>query len=85
MKISIDIDCTPQEARRFLGLPDVEPLQQAMIAHMQEQMDDVLAGLSPDALMKLWMPGGTAAWDGLQKAFWASAAQSGKSEDKDKT
>ena len=23
MKITVDIDCTPEEARRFLGLPDV--------------------------------------------------------------
>ena len=82
MKISIDIDCTPQEARLFLGLPDVEPLQQAMVAHMQEQMDDMLASLTPDALMKLWMPGGTAAWDGLQKTFWAAATKSDKAEDK---
>jgi hypothetical protein len=27
MKITIDIDCTPGEARAFLGLPDVAPLQ----------------------------------------------------------
>ena len=25
MKVSVDVDCTPEEARRFLGLPDLEP------------------------------------------------------------
>jgi len=24
MKVNIEIDCTPDEARRFMGLPDVE-------------------------------------------------------------
>ena len=37
MKITIDIDCTPQEARSFLGLPDVEPMQQALMKMVQEK------------------------------------------------
>ena len=28
MKVNIEVDCTPDEARRFLGLPDVAPMQQ---------------------------------------------------------
>ena len=35
MKITVDVDCTPEEARRFLGLPDVAPMQEAMMAQMQ--------------------------------------------------
>ena len=31
MKIKFDIEVTPQELRAFLGLPDVEPLQQELI------------------------------------------------------
>jgi hypothetical protein len=27
MKISVDVDCTPEEARRFLGLPDLTPVR----------------------------------------------------------
>ena len=34
MKIKIDVDCTPQEARAFLGLPDVAPMQKAMMVNM---------------------------------------------------
>ena len=26
MKINVEIDCTPQEARQFFGLPDVQPM-----------------------------------------------------------
>ena len=32
MKVQIEIDCTPAEARAFLGLPDVAPLNEAMVA-----------------------------------------------------
>jgi hypothetical protein len=32
MKITVDIDCTPGEARQFMGLPDLEPLQKHMPA-----------------------------------------------------
>lgn len=34
MKITIDVDCTPDEARRFLGLPDVAPMQEALMAQL---------------------------------------------------
>ena len=39
MKVKIDIDCTPEEARTFFGLPDLGPLQQAMLKAMQEKHD----------------------------------------------
>ena len=34
MKIHVDVDCTPEEARRFLGLPDLAPVHQAYIERM---------------------------------------------------
>ena len=47
MKVKIEIDCTPIEARDFLGLPDVKPMQEAMMdqmqAKMQENMDELHA------------------------------------------
>ncbi len=27
MKMTIEVDCTPEEARRFMGLPDVSGLE----------------------------------------------------------
>jgi hypothetical protein len=30
MKVHIDIDCTPEEARTFFGLPDLQPMQEAV-------------------------------------------------------
>lgn len=38
MKLTIDIDCTPQEARQFLGLPDVEGLNAMIVSEMTARM-----------------------------------------------
>jgi hypothetical protein len=38
MKIHLDIDCTPEEARTFMGLPDVGPMQEAVMKEMQDRM-----------------------------------------------
>jgi hypothetical protein len=70
MKISIDIDCTPQEARAFLGLPHVEPMHDALVAQMQERLAQHLAAIEPDALMSAWLPGGIKGLTALQEQFW---------------
>lgn len=31
MKVNVEIDCTPEEARRFLGLPDVSKANEAYV------------------------------------------------------
>ena len=51
MKINVEIDCTPEEARTFLGLPDLRPMQDAVLAKMQQQMLDAVDALSPEALL----------------------------------
>ena len=56
MKVSVDVDCTPEEARRFLGLPDLTPVHQAYIEKMQKAVAD---GITPDMagdMMKAWGP-----------------------------
>ncbi len=64
MKVKIDIDCTPEEARAFVGLPDLGPLQKEMVSKLQEQMRAAMAGMDPEAMMKAWMPGGMM-WPGF--------------------
>jgi len=70
MKITIDIDCTPQEARTFFGLPNVEPMQDALIARMQERLTRHLDEMDPEALFGLWMPTGMKGLGDLQEQFW---------------
>lgn len=71
MKISIDIDCTPDEARRFLGLPDVAPMQAALMKQIQERMEANLKALEPEALFQTWLPASIQGMEQLQKMFWA--------------
>jgi Family of unknown function (DUF6489) len=56
MKVNVEIECTPEEARRFLGLPDLRPMQDAVMAKVQQQMLDAVNVLSPESLLKTWMP-----------------------------
>ncbi len=69
MKLSIDIDCTPQEARAFFGLPDVEGFQREMMSEIQNQLRAHIAAMDPEALMKTWMPMGTKAFETFRDAF----------------
>jgi hypothetical protein len=54
MKVKIEIDCTPIEARDFLGLPDVKPMQEAMMDQMQAKMQENIQSFSPEAMMRSW-------------------------------
>ncbi|KQW69130.1 hypothetical protein ASE17_13280 [Phenylobacterium sp. Root77] len=65
MKMTIEIDCSPQEARAFLGLPDVTSLNDKLVEEMQKRMTSNMAMLSPDELIKNW----TAFGVGAQEQF----------------
>lgn len=56
MKITIDIDCTPEEARSFMGLPDLRPMQEALIKEVQARMLANIQAMDPGELMKAWFP-----------------------------
>ncbi|NIA71696.1 hypothetical protein HBA54_24180 [Pelagibius litoralis] len=71
MKIHLDIDCTPEEARAFLGLPDVTPMQKAVMEEMQKRMMASLSAMEPEQLFKTWLPAGIQGWEQMQKAFWS--------------
>ena len=70
MKVSIDIDCTPEEARHFLGLPDVQPMQQAVMQEMQDRLLSNLRSMDPEALWKASMPAAATGLDQMQR-FWS--------------
>jgi hypothetical protein len=80
MKITIDVDCTPEEARRFLGLPDVAPVQAALMQGLQERLTGYLEAADPETLLKAWAPAGLQGWEQLQKMFWGGLAGAGRSK-----
>lgn len=55
MKVNVEIDCSPEEARIFFGLPDVKPMQAAIMAEMERRMLAEMDRFSPEAVMKSWM------------------------------
>ncbi|MEM1020830.1 MAG: DUF6489 family protein [Sphingomonadales bacterium] len=75
MKINVEIDCTPQEARTFLGLPDFEPVHDAVIEKMTKLATEGVSAADMETLMRAWMPGMGEQWQALQKAFWSQAAK----------
>jgi hypothetical protein len=56
MKVTFNIDCTPEEARQFFGLPDVVPMQEMMMKEVEAKMQDNIKNLDPESFMKTWMP-----------------------------
>ncbi|MCR9212809.1 MAG: DUF6489 family protein [Proteobacteria bacterium] len=71
MKINVDIECTPQEARTFFGLPDVQPMQEAVMKELQAKMLDNINNLDPENMMKTWFPAGMQGLEQMQKMFFS--------------
>ncbi len=85
MKITIEIECTPQEARDCLGLPDVAALQDAVMDKVRKQLLANLTTMEPEALLKTWLPAGIESFERVQKAFWSQVAQAARQDDEVKT
>jgi hypothetical protein len=66
MKVTVEVDCTPEEARHFFGLPDVVPMQQAIMETLQQRLQSAIDATTPEALLKAWMPMGP---EQMQLAF----------------
>lgn len=76
MKMQIEIDMTPEEARKVMGLPDLKPLHDAMLAEMERRMKAAMDTSDPEGLMRAWMPmaaSGGQAFEQFQKFLWDSA------------
>lgn len=78
MKVTINIDCTPQEARTFLGLPDVQPMQERLLAELEHRMQQNIRDMEPEALVNKWLPLGLQGLEQFQKALWSSLMKTGQ-------
>jgi hypothetical protein len=56
MKITVNVDCTPEEARAFLGLPDLKSMQDELMAEMRSRLMSGIAAMDPAELLRSWMP-----------------------------
>lgn len=81
MKITINVDCTPEEARTFLGLPDVTSLNEAMVASLKEKMEQGFDPDQMDMLMRAWTKSATSGFGEMQKGFWSMMQDASKQTD----
>ena len=65
MKISVDVDCTPEEARRFMGLPDMSSVHEAYLSKLRAMVEDGVKGEAVEGVLKSWAPLGEAGM-----SFW---------------
>lgn len=77
MKVNVEIDCTPQEARAFFGLPDLQPMQGRILDEIEGRMKSALASMEPEAVFKTWLPAtmqGVEQVQQMQQMFWSQLA-----------
>jgi len=75
MKVTVNVDCTPEEARSFMGLPDVQPMQHAVMQELEQQMIRNVQAMTPEAMVQTWMPAGLQGAESMQKMFWGQLQQ----------
>lgn len=73
MKATINVECTPEEARAFLGLPDLAPLHEAYLEKMKALMQEGMSSADVEKMMSQWMPAMSTGWEQWQKAMWNAA------------
>jgi hypothetical protein len=71
MKVNIELDMTPDEARRLMGLPDVSAMQARMAAEIERRMKAALDTSDPQAMLKAWFP--VEGFEQFQRFLWDSA------------
>ncbi len=71
MKVTVNIECSPEEARAFMGLPDVQPLQDALMRELETRMRAHMQALAPENILSSWLPAGIQGMEQMQKMFWS--------------
>ena len=77
MKVNVEINCTPEEARSFFGLPDLGPMQQRVMGEIEERLRANLAAMNPETIFKTWLPASMQGMDQMQQmqqVFWSQLA-----------
>lgn len=69
MKFTVNVDCSPEEARAFLGLPDVRPMQEQLMREVQDRMTANIRAMEPEAMIRTWLPATMKGFEQLQEMF----------------
>ena len=74
MKVTVNIDCTPEEARVFLGLPAVRPLQERLMRELEERIAANIQAMEPEAMLRTWLPMTLKGFEQIQEILMAQMA-----------
>jgi hypothetical protein len=77
LKIHVDLDITPDEMRKLMGLPNVEAFQQQLLDDIRERMRAGAEGYDPLKLFQPYVASSLAGMDILQKLFSAGLSSGG--------
>ena len=73
MKLNITVDCTPEEARAFLGLPDVTPVNDVLVGAVKQRIEQNIELVSPEFYLKQWYSMGGQVSDSFMNLMNAGA------------
>ena len=77
MKVNVEVTCTPEEARAFFGLPDVQPMQTTLMKELEDRLRKNIQAMDPETMFKTWLPAsmqGVDQMQQMQQAFWSQLA-----------
>jgi hypothetical protein len=75
MKVTVNVECSPEEARAFMGLPDVQPMQQALMKDLENRLRSNIQAMDPETIVRTWLPASMQNVEQLQKMFWSQVQQ----------
>ena len=78
MRVTVNIDCTPEEARAFFGLPDLAPVHAAYLEKMQSFVSDGVAPADFERMTRTWLPGMAEGMEHWRNALWSAATGGAK-------
>jgi hypothetical protein len=69
MHIKVDVDISPEEVRRLMGLPDVQGFHQEIMDRIKQQMLAGAEGYDPLTLFRPFLEQTASSMEGFQKLF----------------
>jgi hypothetical protein len=85
MKVTMDVDITPEEVRKLFGLPDLEGFHRQLMDDVRVRMAEGAEGYDPLKLFQPYVAGSMAGWDLFQRLMSGvsgPAGPGGKAEGK---
>lgn len=73
MKVRVEMDLTPEEARTLMGLPDLTAMQGRLVAEFERRMMQAMEKSEPEAIMRQWFAIGTQGLEQFQRFMWEGA------------